>query len=64
ATTSEMARNVSEAASGTDEIAASVGAVSASARDTAEGVAQAQRAADDLTRMSAELQSRVARFTV
>ncbi|NHC46461.1 hypothetical protein G9H72_14515, partial [Motilibacter sp. K478] len=49
---------------GTGEISASVGSVSASARATADGVAQAQLAAEELTRMSAELQGQVARFTV
>jgi methyl-accepting chemotaxis protein len=64
ATTNEMNRSVSEAATGSTEIAANISGVAAAAADTTQGVAQAQQAVDDLTRMSAELQTLVGRFTV
>ena len=64
ATTNEMNRSVSEAATGSTEIAANISGVASAAANTTQGVAQAQQAVDDLTRMSAELQTLVGRFTV
>jgi methyl-accepting chemotaxis protein len=62
ATTNEMARNVSEAASGSSEIAQNVIGVASAAEVTTTGVAESQRAAADLARMSSELQSLVGQF--
>jgi methyl-accepting chemotaxis protein len=64
ATTSEMARNVSEAATGSSEIAANITGVAEAAEATTSGVADNRRAADDLARMSDELTTLVSRFTV
>ena len=63
ATTNEMNRNVAEAATGSGEIAANIAGVAAAAGTTTEGVADSQRAATELARMSAELQTLVNRFT-
>jgi methyl-accepting chemotaxis protein len=63
ATTTEMNRNVAEAATGSGEIAGSITGVAAAAQVTTEGVGQAQQAVDELARMSGELQTLVARFT-
>jgi methyl-accepting chemotaxis protein len=62
ATTNEMNRNVGEAASGADEIAANITGVAAAAGVTAESVTEAQNEAADLARMSGELQTLVSRF--
>ncbi|GAB7190496.1 hypothetical protein NUM3379_12020 [Kineococcus sp. NUM-3379] len=62
ATTNEMNRNVSDAAAGSQEIAGSIEGVAAAAHVTTEGVLQAQHAAEELSRMSSELQGVVARF--
>jgi methyl-accepting chemotaxis protein len=64
ATTAEISRSVSEAASGSTDIAANITGVASSAQSANTGVAESQRAADELARMSAELQQTVARFTV
>jgi methyl-accepting chemotaxis protein len=63
ATTHEMNRNVAEAATGSGEIAANISSVATAATATSEGVAQAERAAADLSRMSGELHRLVGRFT-
>ena len=63
ATTHEMNRNVAEAATGSGEIAANISSVATAATATSEGVAQAERAAADLSRMSGELHQLVGRFT-
>jgi methyl-accepting chemotaxis protein len=62
ATTEEMTRNVSEAATGSAEIASNISGVASATETTRGGVAQAQRAAEDLTRTSAELATIVSRF--
>ncbi|MFI5838938.1 methyl-accepting chemotaxis protein [Catenuloplanes sp. NPDC051500] len=62
ATTAEMNRNVAEAASATGQISASIDNVAENARITAESVADAQRSASELSRMSIELQTTVSRF--
>jgi methyl-accepting chemotaxis protein len=64
ATTAEMNRNVGEAATGAGDIAANINAVAQAADETTEGVAQSQRAADDLAELSLELAALVATFTV
>jgi methyl-accepting chemotaxis protein len=62
ATTNEMNRNVSEAATGSGEIASNISGVATAAEQTTEGVAQSQQAVVELARMSSELQSVVSRF--
>jgi methyl-accepting chemotaxis protein len=64
ATTSEIGRNVTEAAAGAAEIAANVTGVAGAAQSTSEGVGEAQRSAEELAKMSAELQELVAQFQV
>jgi methyl-accepting chemotaxis protein len=64
ATTGEMNRGVAEAASGVGDIATGVDTLATAARLTTEGVAESLRAAEDLARMSSELQSLVGTFRV
>ncbi|GAA0742834.1 methyl-accepting chemotaxis protein [Dactylosporangium roseum] len=64
ATTNEMNRSVSEAATGSAEIAANVSNVASAAQATSRNVTEAQRAASELSRMSAEMRSLVARFKI
>jgi methyl-accepting chemotaxis protein len=64
ATTAEMNRSVTEAATGSSDIAASITGVATAAATTTEGVAQTRRAAGDLARMAGELQALVQRFRV
>ncbi|MEU0555833.1 methyl-accepting chemotaxis protein [Dactylosporangium sp. NPDC006015] len=62
ATTNEMTRNVAEAASGANEIASNISGVAQASQVTNDGVTQTRTSADDLARMSAELQQVVSRF--
>ncbi len=64
ATTNEMNRNVAEAATGSQNIAAAITGLAAGTQATNQRVEDAQRAADELSRMSGELQDAVRRFTV
>jgi methyl-accepting chemotaxis protein len=64
ATTNEMNRSVTEAATGSAEIASNISGVASAAQATTEGVGDAQRAVAELTRMSSELQTLVSRFQV
>jgi methyl-accepting chemotaxis protein len=64
ATTTEMNRSVSEAATGSVEIANNVSGVAIATRTATEQAASAQRAATELTSMSGEMRSLVARFTI
>ncbi|MFI7545839.1 methyl-accepting chemotaxis protein [Actinoplanes sp. NPDC049599] len=64
ATTGEMNRGVGEAANGVGEIAAGVGTLATAARMTTESVGDSQRAAEELARMSGELQTLVGTFRV
>jgi methyl-accepting chemotaxis protein len=59
-----MNRNVAEAASGSQNIAAAITGLAAGTQETNERVADAQRAAGELARMSADLQEAVARFRI
>ena len=63
ATTGEMTRSTSEAASGAEQIAGGIGGVADAAQLANEGIAQSQIALVELARMSADLQSLVGRFT-
>ena len=62
ATTAEMNRSVSEAATGSSGIAGSIGGVAQAASATTAGVAQTRQAAEELARMSGGLQELVQRF--
>ena len=62
ATTSDMTRNVADAASATSDIAHEIGGVSEASLSTAAGVSQSLEALQELAHMSGELQSLVGRF--
>jgi len=62
ATTAEMNRSVTEAATGSGQIAANITGVATASATTTEGVAQTRTAAEELARMSGELQVLVQRF--
>jgi methyl-accepting chemotaxis protein len=62
ATTAEMNRSVSDVAMGSNEIANNISGVAEAAATTTRGVSQTQQAAVELARMSAQLQTVVARF--
>jgi methyl-accepting chemotaxis protein len=64
ATTSEIGRNVAEAAKGSSEIAQNITSVATAAQHTTQGASQTQQAAAQLTRMASELQQIVRRFRV
>ncbi|HEX5201869.1 MAG TPA: methyl-accepting chemotaxis protein [Actinoplanes sp.] len=64
ATTQEIGRNISEAATGATEIARSVQGVATAAQTTTEGVTQSQIATADVARMSTELQQLASQFRV
>jgi len=64
ATTNEIGRTVSEAATGSTEIARNVDSVSTVSRNTTEGAANSQKAANELARMAGELQQLVGRFAI
>ena len=63
ATTNEMSRNVSEAATGSMDIAQNITGVARSASDTGTAAGSARQAAEELARMAAEMQQLVGRFT-
>jgi methyl-accepting chemotaxis protein len=62
ATTSEIGRNVTEAASGSTEIARNITGVATAAGATTSSAGDTQRAADDLARMADELRELVSHF--
>ena len=64
ATTNEISRNVAEASKGTTEIAQNITSVAEAAKNTTEGANNSQRATEELTRMSVELQALVNEFNV
>ncbi len=64
ATTSEVARNVSNAAMGAKDISTNVSGVAQAAQTTAAAVTESQAATADLARMSADLQRLVAQFVI
>ncbi len=63
-TTSEMSRNVAEAATGSGEIASSITGVASSAAMSSSVVNQIGSEIDNLARLSEDLRGRVARFRV
>jgi methyl-accepting chemotaxis protein len=64
ATANEIGRTVAEAAAGSTEIARNIDSVSTVSRSTTEGANNCQQAAQDLSRMAAELQGMVNKFKV
>ncbi len=62
ATTAEMNRSVSDAASGTSEIAQNITGVAEAARLTSQGVTETQQATTEMARMSTQLSALVANF--
>jgi len=64
ATTSQMSRNVSEAATGSGSIAGNIEHVASAAQSSSTGIVEAQRAAAELAQLSGELSTLVSRFTV
>jgi methyl-accepting chemotaxis protein len=62
ATTGEMNRNVSEAAHGSDAIAASILAVAGAAQETNRAVDSSRTAVDELSRMAGDLTTVVGKF--
>jgi methyl-accepting chemotaxis protein len=64
ATTSEMARNVTEAAAGSQEIANNVSDIAQTNRSATQSVDRAQSGLSELSRMSAEMANLVARFKI
>ncbi len=62
ATTAEMSRNVSEAATGSREVTKNIGGVASAAENTAAGINEARKAAEELAQMSAQLRGLVAQF--
>ncbi|QDB80628.1 methyl-accepting chemotaxis protein [Georgenia sp. 311] len=63
ATTAEMSRGVTEAATGSGEIAAGIASVAADTRGASQTLAQLTVATEELARQSADLQTRLARFS-
>jgi methyl-accepting chemotaxis protein len=64
ATTNEMARNVADAARGTNEIKDGISSVAESSEESSRASSDALAAADALASMASELQSLVARFRI
>jgi methyl-accepting chemotaxis protein len=62
ATTAEMDRNVTQAATGSGDIAANIAGVAASTRSTTASVEESRRAANDLAEVSGRLQAVAAQF--
>jgi methyl-accepting chemotaxis protein len=62
ATTSEIARSVTNAHRGSTEITENIAVVALATESTAHGVTESQRAATELARMAAELQGLIATF--
>ncbi len=62
ATSNEIQRNMSEAATGSGEIAANISSVAQNAQSTTQGANDSQQAASELARMASELQQLVSQF--
>jgi methyl-accepting chemotaxis protein len=61
-TTNEISRSVAEAAKGTGDIAKNILGVAVAAKNTTQGASDTQKAAQELSRMAASLQTAVSRF--
>ena len=64
ATTNEMTRNASEAATGAGDISATIGAVAESANGTSTRAQESQKAAQDLAEIAAQLSKLMAQFKI
>ena len=64
ATTSEMARNVTEAARGATTISSNIQGVAEAAQNTSTNVGEAQAATEHLAKMANQLRDQVSRFKV
>jgi methyl-accepting chemotaxis protein len=64
ATTTEMTRNVGEAATGAGEISAGIGGVAKAADGTLRRAQESQRAAQELTRIAAQLAGLIRQFKI
>ncbi|WP_088290619.1 methyl-accepting chemotaxis protein [Kineosporia sp. A_224] len=64
ATTSEMSRNVQDAASGAGGIAGNIEYVATAAQSSSTGIVEAQRAAAELAQLSGDLRELVSRYRV
>jgi methyl-accepting chemotaxis protein len=62
ATTTEMNRNVSEAATSADQIASNITAVASATDSTTRAMSDARAAIDEVAQLASTLQSSVARF--
>lgn len=62
ATTTEIARNVSQAAKGSSDIAKNIGIVAQNAQSTTTGASNTSEAANELARMAVDLQKVVSKF--
>lgn len=62
ATTSEIAKNVNDAANGTTEIAENIGGVAETAQSTSTGANDTQQASAELSRIATEMQQLVGKF--
>jgi methyl-accepting chemotaxis protein len=63
ATTNEIGHSVTEASTGVGDIARNIGSVALAAKNTTQGAGDTQKASQELSRMAAELQKVVSRFT-
>ena len=62
-TTNEIGRNVTEAAKGVNDIAKNIGGVAVAAKNTTQGANDTQKASQELSRMAAQLQTVISKFT-
>ncbi|MFN8651626.1 MAG: methyl-accepting chemotaxis protein [Gemmatimonadales bacterium] len=62
ATTSEMSRNIADAARGTSEISRSIAGMAQAALETSESTGNSQRATSELAAMASDLRSLIGRF--
>jgi methyl-accepting chemotaxis protein len=63
ATTNEIGHSVAEAAKGVGDIAKNIGGVALAAKNTTQGATDTQKASQELSRMAAQLQKVVSKFT-
>jgi methyl-accepting chemotaxis protein len=64
ATTAEIGRNITEAATSSGQIADNIHGVASASQTTSSGVVESRQTADDLARMSEDLQRVVSRFRI
>jgi methyl-accepting chemotaxis protein len=62
-TTNEIGRSVTEAAKGVNDIAKNIGGVALAAKDTTQGANDTQKASQELSRMAAQLQQVISKFS-